>query len=117
MIAVLSGLEVHVQVSALRIGGEKGDVLRGGHVEVLIDLSTFFKFQFQHLLLRSIANAGDTAGIYRNSLHAFLDADAPTPAYEDLGNRVTPTSRILAQPQDGRRSGRAFRHRREPLLA
>jgi hypothetical protein len=115
--AVLSGLEVHVQVSALRIGGDKGGVLCGGHVEVLIDLSTFSKFQFQHLLFRRIAKAGDTAGVYRNSLHAFLDADAPTAAPEDLENRVTPTSSILAQPQDGRRSGRGFRHHRELLPA
>ena len=31
--------------------------------------------------------------------------------------RVTPTSKTLAQQQDGRRRGPAFRHRREPLPA
>jgi len=75
MITVLSGLEVAVEVSALRIGGEECAVLLGGHIEVLVDLSTLSKFQFQHLLFRSIADAGDAAGVYRNSLHAFLDAD------------------------------------------
>jgi hypothetical protein len=75
MITVLSGLEVAVEVSALGIGGEEGGVLLGGHIEVLVDLSSLSKFQFQHLLFRSIADAGDAAGVYRNSLHAFLDAD------------------------------------------
>ena len=77
MITVLSGLEVAVEVSALGIGGEEGDVLLGGHIEILIDLSTLSKLQFQHLLLRGIADAGNTGGVYRNSLHTFLDADAP----------------------------------------
>ena len=77
MITVLSGLEVAVEVSALRIGGEEGSVLLGRHIEVLIDLSTLSKFQFQHPLFRGIAYAGDAAGVYRNSLHAFLDADEP----------------------------------------
>jgi hypothetical protein len=36
---------------------------------------------------------------------------------EDRENRVTPTSKTLAQQQDGRRRGPAFRHRREPLPA
>jgi hypothetical protein len=77
MITVLSGLEVAVEVSTLGIGGEEGGVLLGGHIEVLIDLSTLSKFQFQHLLFRSIADAGDAAGVYRHSLQAFLDADEP----------------------------------------
>jgi hypothetical protein len=75
MITVLSGLEVAVEISALGIGGEEGGVLLGGHIEVLIDLSTLSKFQFQHLLFRSIADTGDAAGVYGNSLHAFLDTD------------------------------------------
>jgi hypothetical protein len=114
-IMVLSGLEVAVEVSALGIGGEESGVLLGGHIEVLIDLSTLSKFQFQHLLFRSIADAGDTAGVYWNSLHAFLDADEPPP--EGRENQVTPTSKTLAQQQDDRRRGLAFRHRREPLPA
>src|SRR5277367_1026147 len=73
MITVLSELEVVVEVSALGIGGEEGGVLLGGHIEILIDLSTLSKFQFQHLLFRSIPDTGDAAGVYRNSLHAFLD--------------------------------------------
>ena len=77
MITILSGLEVEVEISAFGLGGEEGGVLVGGHIEVLIDLSTLSKFQFQHLLFRSIADAGDAAGVYRNSLHAFLDADEP----------------------------------------
>ncbi len=48
-----------------------------GTSKYLIDLSTLLKFQFQHLLFRGIVDAGDTAGVYRNSLHAFLDADEP----------------------------------------
>jgi hypothetical protein len=76
-ITVLSGLEVAVEVSTLGIGGEECGVLLGRHIEVLIDLSTLSKFQFQHLLFRSIADAGDAAGVYRNSLHVFLDADEP----------------------------------------
>jgi hypothetical protein len=55
MITVLSGLEVAVEVSTLGIGGEEGGVLLGRHIEVLIDLSTLSRFQFQHLLFRSIA--------------------------------------------------------------
>jgi hypothetical protein len=78
MITILSGLELQVQICAFGIGGEEGSVLRGGHIEVLIDLSTLSKFQFQHLLLRSIADAGNTPRVYRNSLHAFLDADEAT---------------------------------------
>jgi hypothetical protein len=52
-------------------------VLLGGYIEVLVDFSALPKFQFQHLLFRSIANARDAAGVYRNSPHAFLDADEP----------------------------------------
>ncbi len=78
MITILSGLELEVEISAFGIGGEEGSVLLSGHIEVLIDLSTLSKFQFQHLLLRSIADTGNTAGIYRNSLHTFLDADEAT---------------------------------------
>ena len=78
MITILSGLELEVEISPFGIGGEKGGVLLSGHIEILIDLSTLSKFQFQHLLLRSIADAGNTAGVYRNSLHTFLDADEPT---------------------------------------
>ena len=77
MITILSGLEVEVEISAFGIGGKEGGMLPSGHIEVLIDLSTS-KFQFQHLLLRSIADAGNTAGIYRNSLHTCLDADGAT---------------------------------------
>jgi len=78
MIAMLSGLEVEVEIGAFGIGGEEGSVLLGGNIEVLIDLSTLSKLQFQHLFLRSIADAGNAAGVYRNSLHTFLDADEPT---------------------------------------
>ena len=46
MITILSGLEVEVEVSAFRIGGEECSMLLGGHIEVLIDLSTLSKFQF-----------------------------------------------------------------------
>jgi hypothetical protein len=77
MIPIMSGLELEVQISAFGIGGEEGGVLLSGHIEVLIDLSTLSKFQFQHLFLRSIADAGNAAGVYRNSLHTFLDADEP----------------------------------------
>jgi hypothetical protein len=78
MITILSGLELEVEISTFGIGGEEGGVLLSGNIEVLIDLSTLFKLQFQHLLLRSIADAGNTAGVYRNSLHTFLDADEST---------------------------------------
>ena len=50
MITILSGLELEVEISAFGIGGEEGGVLLGGHIKVLIDLSTLSKFQFQHLL-------------------------------------------------------------------
>jgi hypothetical protein len=75
MITVLTRLEVEVEVSALGISGEESCVLLRRYIEVLVDLSTFFKFQFQHLLFRRIADAGDTAGVYRNALHAHFDAD------------------------------------------
>jgi hypothetical protein len=78
MITILSGLELEVEISAFGIGGEEGRVLLSGNIEVLIDLSTLSKLQFQHLLFRGIADAGNTAGVYRNSLHTFLDADEPT---------------------------------------
>jgi len=77
MITILSGLELEVEISAFGIGGEEGGVLLSGNIEVLIDLSTLSKLQFQHLLLRGIADAGNAAGVYRNSVHTFLDADAP----------------------------------------
>lgn len=54
MMTVLSGLEMEVEVSALGIGSEEGGVLLGGHIEVLIDLSTLSEFQFQYLLPRSL---------------------------------------------------------------
>jgi hypothetical protein len=76
-ITVLSGLEVDIEVSAFGIGGEERSVLLGGHVEVLIDLSILSEFQFQHLLFRGIADAGDTARVNRNALHASLDVDEP----------------------------------------
>ena len=44
MITILSGLEVEVEISAFGLGGEEGRVLVGGHIEVLIDLSTLSKF-------------------------------------------------------------------------
>ena len=56
MITILSGLELEVEISAFGIRSEEGGVLLSGNIEVLIDLSTLSKFQFQHLLLRSIAN-------------------------------------------------------------
>src|ERR1700751_5148737 len=77
MVPIMSGLELEVEISALGIGGEGGGVLLSGHIEVLIDLSTLPKFQFQRLFLRSIADAGNAAGVYRNSLHTFWDADEP----------------------------------------
>jgi hypothetical protein len=77
MITILSGLEPKVEITAFGIGGEEGGVLLSGNIEVLIDLSTLSKLQFQHQLLRGIADAGNAAGVYRNSLHTFLDADAP----------------------------------------
>lgn len=82
MITVLSRLEVEIEIGALGIGGEKGGVLLSGHIEVFVDLSTLSKFQLQHLLFRRVTDAGDAAGVYRNSLHAFLDADEPR---EDWG--------------------------------
>ena len=72
MITILPGLEVEVEISAFGICGEESGVLLGGHIEVLIDLSTLSKFQFQHLLLRSIADAGNTAGVYRKLAAYFL---------------------------------------------
>ncbi len=77
MITIPPGLEVEVEISTFGVGGEEGGMLLGGHIEVLIDLSTLSKFQLQHSLFRSIADAGDTAGIYRSSSHDFLDADGP----------------------------------------
>jgi hypothetical protein len=77
MITILSGLEVEIEISAFGIGGEESGVLLGGHIDVLIDLSTLSEFEFEHPLFRSIADAGDTAGVYRNSPHDFLDADEP----------------------------------------
>jgi len=115
MITILSGLEVEVEISAFGIGGEESGVLLGGHIEVLIDLSTLSEFQLQHPLFGSIADASDAAGVNWNSLHAFLDADEPPP--EGCVNQVTPTSKTLAQQLDGRRRGPAFRHRRERLPA
>ena len=44
MITILPGLEVEVEISAFGIGGEESGVLLGGHIEVLIDLSTLSKF-------------------------------------------------------------------------
>ena len=77
MIPIMSGLELDVEISAFGSGGEEGGVLFSGNIEVLIDLSTLSKLQFQHLLLRGIADAGNAAGVYRNSLHTFWDADEP----------------------------------------
>jgi hypothetical protein len=31
------------------------------------------KLQFQHAFLGSVADAGDTAGLYRNSLHSRIE--------------------------------------------
>jgi len=94
MITVLPGLEVEVEVSALGIGRQEGDVLLGGNIEVSIDLSTFSKFQFQHVLFGRIPDAGDTAGVHRNSLHAFLDAD------ESRKDQERPSSALKVRAAD-----------------
>ncbi len=44
MITMPLGLEVEVEISAFGLVGEQGGVLVGGHIEVLIDLSTLSKF-------------------------------------------------------------------------
>jgi len=44
MITILPGLEVEVEISAFGLGSEEGGVLVGGHIEILIDLSTLSKF-------------------------------------------------------------------------
>jgi hypothetical protein len=44
-----------------------------GHVKVLIDLARLTKLQFQHAFLGSVADAGDAAGLYRNSLHSRIE--------------------------------------------
>ena len=44
MITILSGLELEVEISAFGIAGEERGVHLGGHLEVLIDLSTLSKF-------------------------------------------------------------------------
>jgi hypothetical protein len=50
MITILSRLELEVEISAFGIGGEEGGVLLDGDIEVLIDLSTLSKLQFQYLV-------------------------------------------------------------------
>lgn len=72
---LLFELEVNLEISAFRPGGEERCVLLGGHIKVLIDLSTLSEFQFPHLFIRSITDAGDSAGVYGNALHVSLDAD------------------------------------------
>jgi hypothetical protein len=72
MITILSGLEVEVEISAFGIGGEEGCVLLGRHIEVLINLSALSKFQFQHLLLTSIADASDTCWSLQKLAAYFL---------------------------------------------
>ncbi len=69
--AVPPGFELLIHVGAFGIRSEECGVFLRGNIEVLIDLSAVSKLQFQHLLLRSIADAGDTAGVYWNSLHAM----------------------------------------------
>jgi hypothetical protein len=62
-----------IQVGAFGVGGEECGVFLGGHVKVLIDLARLAKLQFQHAFLGSVADAGDTAGLYRNSLHSRIE--------------------------------------------
>ncbi len=59
-----------IHVGAFGIGGEECGVFLGGHVKVLIDLARLTKLQFHHAFLGSVADAGDTAGLNRNSLHS-----------------------------------------------
>jgi hypothetical protein len=47
-------------------------------------------------LFRSIAYAGDAAGVYGNSLHAFLDADEPR---KDRGPQLLLSSSVASAPR------------------
>lgn len=60
---LLFELEVNLEISAFRPGGEERCVLLGGHIKVLIHLSTLSEFQFPHLFIRSITDAGDLGRI------------------------------------------------------
>ncbi len=62
-----------IEVGAFGVSGEECGVFLGGDVKVLIDLARLAKLQFQHTFLGSVAEAGDTAGLYRNSLHSRIE--------------------------------------------
>jgi hypothetical protein len=66
-------LELLIHISAFGVGGEECGVFLVGYVKVLIDLARLTKLQFQHAFLGSVADAGDTAGLYRNSLHSRIE--------------------------------------------
>lgn len=61
--------ELLIEVGAFGVGGEECGVFLGGHVKVLVDLAGLAKLQFQHAFMGSVADAGDAAGLYRDSLH------------------------------------------------
>ncbi len=65
--------ELLIEVGAFGVGGEECRVFLGGHVKVLIDLARLAKLQFQHAFLGSAADAGDAAGLHRNSLHSRIE--------------------------------------------
>ena len=73
MVAISPRFELLIHVGAFGVGGEERGVFLGGHVKVLIDLFRLAKLQFQHAFLGSVPDAGDTAGLYRNSLHSRIE--------------------------------------------
>jgi hypothetical protein len=73
LVAISPRFELLIHVGAFGVGGEECSVFVGGHVKVLIDLARLTKLQFQDAFLGSVANAGDTAGLYRNSLHSRIE--------------------------------------------
>ena len=73
MVAISPRFELLIHVGAFGVGGEECGVFLGGHVKVLTDLARLAKLQFQNAFLGSVADAGDTAGLYRNSLHSRIE--------------------------------------------
>ena len=71
--AISPRFELLIHVGAFGVGGEECGVFLGGHVKVLIDLAGLAKLRFQNAFLGSVADAGDTAGLYRNSLHSRIE--------------------------------------------
>lgn len=107
---LLFELEVNLEISAFRPGGEERCVLLGGHIKVLIHLSTLSEFQFPHLFIRSITDAGDLGRIGPEVSAFELESNSSSTQLRGADSETGGNVRVLAEPSV--ETGRPGNHHR-----